>query len=93
MQARIRPDFRREAFGAHGGTVDFHERPQHRPSLAVLAAALVVEQGVGDDGLTGPEGVVDLGNPVQGVAGVTQAACVLQEGKPDLGDGQRVSRP
>ncbi|GAB3002254.1 hypothetical protein GCM10023080_079920 [Streptomyces pseudoechinosporeus] len=51
VEALVRGQLGGEAFGAHGGPVDLHERPQHRPVVAVGGAAPVVQERVGDDGL------------------------------------------
>jgi hypothetical protein len=76
-----------EPFRAHGGAVDFHERPQHRPAVTGHRAVPVV----GEDGLAVADRVVDLGHPVQWPAHIAAAARVLEDREPGLGHGERVA--
>lgn len=91
MEAGVRADFGGEALGPPGGAVDFDERPQRLTAvLTAGTAAAVVEQGVGDDGLTSTEGAVDFGVPVQRLAYVPMPAGVLDERQPGLRHRQGV---
>ena len=78
-----------QPLGAHGGPVDFHERPQHRP--VAVGTVPVVQESVRNDRLTAPDRMVDLRNPVQRPAQVAVTAGVLKESEPGLGHGQRVA--
>ncbi len=59
QDGEIGGEFRGQALRSHGGSVDFHEGPQHGAAVAGVA---VVQEGVGDDGLAAA-GVVDLREP------------------------------
>jgi hypothetical protein len=83
---------RRLPFRAHGGPIDLHERPKHRP-FAALAAAPVEQQSIRDDGLTTPDGVIHLGDPVQRLALLPATPSVPEEGESGLGHRERVSDP
>lgn len=86
MEAGVGGEFCGEAFGPHGGAVDFDERPHHR-------AAAVVQHGVGDDGLTVTDRVVNLGYPVQRQTRLAAAPGVLEERERGLGHREGVIGP
>lgn len=79
-----------QAFAAHGGAVDFHERAQFPPSFAVGDG--VVQDGVGHEPLALSDGMRHLGSPVPWAVFVPEAACVGREWQVGAYDGQRVRR-
>lgn len=85
VEAGVGGEFGGQAFGGHGGAVDFDECPEHR------VAGPVVQQGVGDDGLAVVYGVVDFGQPVERQICLTAAPGVLEEGECGLGHRQGVA--